>query len=352
MNKLTQIDKNFALDTNIQKEGIKFYNCMEEPFIINGVIWENGYFMRMPEKAAKAVSDGVDFLNKCTSGGRVRFKTNSPYVAIYARTDEFDIPPHFALSGTVGFDMYIKNEKGNLYSGTFMPDANNKCIREGIREIEEDGIFEVILNMPLYGTVKELYIGLDENAVLEKADDYKITKPVVFYGSSITQGGCASRAGRCYTAIVSRKFEFDYINLGFSGSAKAEQAMIDYINSLDMSVFVYDYDHNAPDPDYLKATHENMFKQIRKAHPDLPIIIMAMPNYYLTDDIKKRREVIETTYNNALSAGDKNVYYLSGTELMALAKGEGSVDCIHPTDFGFASMAQALSALIERENII
>ena len=118
---------------------------------------------------------------------------------------------------------------------------------------------EITINFPLYSSVADLYIGLDETAVLKKSLGYKHKKPIVFYGSSITQGGCASRPGNAYESIISRALQTDYINLGFSGNAKAEDEIAQYIKDLDMSVFIYDYDHNAPNLKHLEDTHQRMF---------------------------------------------------------------------------------------------
>jgi len=206
---------------------------------------------------------------------------------------------------------------------------------------------EITINFPLYSNVRDLYIGLQEDAITEEAKPYKSDKPIVYYGSSITQGGCASRPGMSYQAIVSRSIDYDYINLGFSGNAKAEDEMIDYIKNLEMSVFVYDYDHNSPSVEHLSSTHEKMFKAIREKHPDLPVIMMPRPKHYLSDVEKERRRIVETTYKNALAAGDKNVYYISNEELTEMCKGEGTVDNAHPTDFGFASMAKPIIKVLK-----
>ena len=154
-----------------------------------------------------------------------------------------------------------------------------------------------------------------------------------------------------YQSIVSRSFDYDYVNLGFSGNAKAEDEIIDYIKNLDMSVFVYDYDHNAPNIEHLKNTHEKMFKAIREKQPLIPIIIMSRPKHFLTEEEKIRRSIIETTYLNAVSSGDKNVYFIDGEALTSMCKDSGTVDNCHPTDFGFASMAAALTDVMRRNNI-
>ena len=123
---------------------------------------------------------------------------------------------------------------------------------------------EITINFPLFTEVCELYIGLQKGCKLEPASEYTHQKPVVYYGSSITNGGCASRPGNTYQAVISRMLDCDFVNLGFNGNAKGEQEIADYIKGLDMSVFVYDYDHNAPTPEHLLDTHEKMFKAIKK----------------------------------------------------------------------------------------
>ena len=198
--------------------------------------------------------------------------------------------------------------------------------------------------MPLYSCVEDLYIGLKDGCTLKPACDYSVKKPVVFYGSSITQGGCASRSGNAYSNMISRELDCDHINLGFSGKAKAEIPMAEYIAGLEMSVFVYDYDHNAPDVAYLEETHERMFKIIRNAQPELPILMLTRPRYDLSKPgDSERLEVVRRTYENALAVGDKNVYFIPGPELILdLVRESALVDGTHPNDGGFSSMAYVI----------
>ena len=124
--------------------------------------------------------------------------------------------------------------------------------------------------------------------------------------------------------------------------------MARYIAALDMSAFVFDYDHNAFDPEHLRKTHEPFFKMVREAHPDIPIVMCSRPRWYLTDEEVERRTVIYETYQKALQSGDKNVYFLDGRDLMSLCENEGSVDGCHPTDFGFYSMARAIGGVLKK----
>lgn len=346
MKDFVKVDPNFLIETTIERDEIRFCDVEEAPFRIHGIFKENGCFRRIPEAVAQQVSPGVCMLHTNGAGGRVRFITDSPYVAIKTEYEPNKMS-HFALTGSSGFDIYEDIDDESRYLGTFKTPFDVENGYESVVDFPEQRERCVTINFPLFSTVHKLYVGLQEGSVLKVAPDYKRKKPVVFYGSSITQGGCASRPGNSYESLLSRQFGFDYINLGFSGNAKGEQAIADYIKKLDMSVFVYDYDWNAPDPEHLEKTHSQMFQTIRSAQPELPIIIMAQPTYYLSSLRKKRRDVIENTYLEAKKQGDKNVYFLDGPKLMALVKDNGTVDGIHPTDSGFLSMAQAVGAVME-----
>ena len=347
MTDISKIDSNFVVETKIDKKDITFYKIDEAPFKVYGVFRENGKYRRMPENVAKSVSEGVYCLHSNTAGGRVRFVTDSPYVAIHAEMENIRKMPHFALTGSAGFDLYVDN----TYTQTFVPPFGIEYGYESVCEFNSKEIREITINFPLYSDVRELYIGLQDGAIVKEATPYKNVKPIVYYGSSITQGGCASTPGMSYQAIVSRNFDYDYINLGFSGNAKAEDEMIEYIKKIDMSVFVYDYDHNAPTVEHLEITHEKMFKAIREKNPILPVIIMSRPKHFLTNEEIIRRNIIEKTYRNAISDGDKNVYFIDGESLTELCKDSGTVDNCHPTDFGFASMAKALTEVIVRHKL-
>lgn len=340
MQNIANIDTNFKVETKINKPDIKFYDIKQSPFQIHGVFFEDGKFRRMPAAVAKSVSDGVFALHANTAGGRVRFKTDSPYIAIYAKMPAIGKMSHFALTGSAGFDLY--REDGG-YINSFVPPFDMEVGYEGVIQVKGEGMRDYTVNFPLYSDVSELYIGLSESATVCAPAPYKIEKPVVYYGSSITQGGCASRPGSAYESILSRWFSCDHINLGFSGNAKGEVEMAEYISSLEMSVFVYDYDHNAPTVEHLQMTHEPMFKKIRSAHPDLPIVLMSKPKPKLNPEDEQRLEIIRTTYHNAIQNGDKNVYLIDGRTLMEMAGNDGLVDANHPTDFGFASMAKRLA---------
>lgn len=172
----------------------------------------------------------------------------------------------------------------------------------------------------------------------------------MYYGSSITQGGCASRPGNSYPAIISRMLNCDYINFGFSGNAKGEDIIVEYMASLNMSVFVCDYDHNTPSTEHLLNTHERLYKKIREGNPELPIVFISKPDFDSNVPLNiQRRNIIYSTYINAINNGDKNVYFIDGESLF---KSEGrdscTVDGCHPNDLGFMRMAETIGYMIKK----
>ena len=343
MSDISTIDANFKVETNIQKEDIRFYDVKQDPFKIYGVYYDSGKFMRLPESVAQTVSKDVIRLYAHTAGGRVRFKTNSPYVAIHAKLPVIFKMPHMAWTGSAGFDLYADGQ----YGGTFVPPYDYRDGYESCIDFESAQMREITIHFPLYSEVGEVYIGVSNTATIEDPEPYTVEKPIVYYGSSITQGACASRPGNAYQNIISRRLSCDHINLGFSGGAKGETEIAEYISGLDMSIFVYDYDYNALSVKLLQDTHEKMFKCIRAAHPEIPIVMMSRPSYYLNDEEKQRLEVIKTTYQNAKANGDMNVYMIEGRTLMEFAENEGTVDGCHPNDLGFASMAKVLGDVLK-----
>lgn len=342
MKRIFEIDKNFKVETSTGHTDAVFYDPREAPFGLYGVFWENGAFRRLPEQVAKETNEGVYYLHTNTAGGRLRFRTDSPYIIINAKMSGVDQMHHFPLTGSAGFDLYV----GSEYECSLMPSAD---MRKGYESSAEFGAREtrdITIHLPLYANVTELSVGLASDAQLLPAPGYRDIPPVVYYGSSITQGGCASRPGNAYQNMLSRWLNVDHVNLGFSGSARGEDAITEYIAGLESSAFVLDYDHNAPDVQHLQNTHEKMFRAVREKHPELPVLMLSRPKFRLTEDEKNRRAVVKATFDNAVAAGDKNVYFLDGPALMALAGNDGTVDNCHPNDLGFYSMARAMENVL------
>ena len=334
-----------GLDVN--DENIVFLNVTEPPFKIYGIHDASVSFHRMPDSAAEAASGGVAEKNRSPAGGRVRFATDSPAVAVRVVTEEWCGAPHITPLAYTGFDLYAGKDGKEDYAGSFYPALDCKDGYEGIKRFGSCGMREYTLNLPLFNEIYELYIGVEKGSKVIRHSPYRTEKPVVFYGSSITQGVGASRPGTTYESVLCRMLDCNYINLGFSGSAKGEEPIAEYISGLDMSAFVMDYDHNAPDPSYLEKTHYRFFRRVRDRNPELPIILMTKPDGGLDEENMRRRTVIMQTYLNARAAGDKKIFFIDGYGFFAgYSRGDCTVDGCHPNDLGFRLMAEKTAGVL------
>ncbi|MBR5309258.1 MAG: hypothetical protein IKU43_10820 [Clostridia bacterium] len=351
-----------SVQTKLLKEDIEFFDVRCGKFDIYGLLDaydENEYFHRIPFDVAEKTSQTVKALNCNTSGGRVRFRTNSEYVAINMEYLSEWKPGVGNMNdiGKSGFDIYTYIDGKPVYFGSFNPGPVHGKGFEAVVSFETREERELLINFPLYDSCERLYIGLQKGTVLTNGAKYRYEKPIVYYGSSITQGGCASRPGNSYPGMVSRYFEADFVNLGFSGGCKAEEAMIEYLPTLDMSIFVYDYDANAPTNEHLAETHEKLFREFRRAQPNTPVIIMSGTRIPLTphaeETRKIRHEIIHGTYLNAKNAGDNNVYFIDGQEIFKICGYDAcTCDTSHPNDLGFYCMAQAVIKIIEENKLL
>lgn len=215
---------------------------------------------------------------------------------------------------------------------------------------KSDKMETITINLPRNDHLLDMEIGVEEHARIEAAPEYTYTKPVVFYGSSITEGGCASRVGNSYVNLLCRWLDADFHNFGFSGSARGELEFAEYIAALlEMSVFVYDYDHNAPTAEHLAQTHERFFQRVRQAYPEIPVIMLSRPDVDGDEeDSAVRREIIRRTYENAVKAGDKKVWFLDGgTFFGEEGRPECTVDGTHPNALGFMRMAEKIYPVLK-----
>ncbi len=349
---IAEIDPNLNVETGIRRDGLVWFDVRKAPFCIYGLCEaKDGTlpFHRIPTSVAEATSNGVRNLNFCTAGGRLRFSTNSPYIALKCETyGTLRLMNHMPLTGTQGFDLYRDDTHGSHYVRSFIPPLDlSLSAFDTVIDLDTAGLHHYTVNFPLYGTCKNLYIGIKEGSILDTGLPYANDLPVIFYGSSITQGGCSSRPGTCYQAILSERHNMDYINLGFSGNGRAEEAIVNYMADLPMKIFVSDYDYNATDADYLETTLRRMYRTVRAKHPTVPFVFVSAPKAALNEEFYDRWERICKIYREALAAGDKAVYFVDGSHLFdGDAADNCTVDGTHPTDLGFFRMAAGIDAVL------
>ena len=341
-------DKKMWFSEEISEPDTVFYNVKEAPFSIYGLYAPSTepVFKRIPDELGQSVSDGVAYLYRNTAGGRVRFATDSPYLILRMRTHKVHRFNHMTNLAGAGFDLYEDDPetKHSRFVHAFVPPTAMTEGYESKHTSPDRTLRYYTLNFPLYNDVDELYIGIKEGSVLSEGLPYDGEAPIIYYGSSITQGGCASRPGNSYEAMICRRLNRDYLNMGFSGSAKGEPELAEYLATLPMSVFVCDYDHNAPSVEHLEATHYPFYEIIRAKNPTLPYLMVSRHTARgQNPDSDRRREIIRASYEKAKASGDENVYFLDGGSFFPDEwRDSCTVDTTHPNDLGFYFMACAI----------
>jgi hypothetical protein len=305
---------------------------------------------RFPARAEKLVRAPVWGLSRHSTGLCVRFVTDSTTVqGRWTLTNRNLAMPHMPATGVSGLDLYVRvpEEKRWQWVGVGRPSeqANTTTLVSGL----PPGKREFLLYLPLYNGVSSVEVGLPKDTKLWKADDYppERRKPLLFYGTSITQGGCASRPGMVHTAILGRKIECPVINLGFSGNGRMEPEMAALLAELDPAVYVLDCLPNMNAKDVAERV-DPFVRILRKAHPKTPILLVEDRSYANSSVLpgpKKHNEdnraALAKVYDGLLKSGVTGLHYLQGNKLLG-ADGEDTVDGSHPTDLGFLRQADAM----------
>ena len=352
MVRISDIDPNFRLSDKIPAD-TKFRSVWEDPFRIYGIADnEKGDFCRLPRELLPQCSEGIQRLAEYLAGACVRFTTDADSLSVVWELVTSANMSHFAPCGKNGMELFEETEQGTRHVSNLIPaleDGGACRIRQSSFVRLPGGLRSYVLYLPLYNGLKTLMLGLPPQAQRLPGRTPRTEKPVVFYGSSVTQGACASKAGSCYTTLLARRLDTAQINLGFSGNAKGEEIIARYIASLDMSLFVYDYDYNAPSVEHLQATHEPFFRIIREAQPELPVVMISRFSGTWGADADARRDVIRNTFLHAVQAGDHRVWFVDGHPLFGETDRDMcTVDTGHPTDIGFLRVADALEPLLRK----
>ena len=352
MESYLNVDKNMIVNTTIGDAEVVWLDVKKAPFSLHGFYdpLNTEFYRRLPPDVAEATSEGVNLLSRESAGGRVRFSTDSPYIAIRAKFRAVGRSSHLTLISSAGFDLYLDGEFGSRFVKEFRMPYDMVDTYEQIVYVEGGKARTYTINFPVHSVVESLEVGLKPDALLGEATPYRDIEPVLIYGSSIVHGTAATRPGVTYPAIISRELDLDYRNVGFSGMAKGEEAMANWIATLPMSVFVCDYDHNAS-PEGLAATHYPLYETIRAKNPDVPYIMITRPDYWTLpldqEEILRRRDIIMASYLKARAAGDKNVYFIDGLSFnVSPSQYENTVDSVHPNDMGFVRMAESIGTVV------
>ena len=311
------------------------------------------FFDRLPAKAEGVVRGEVWNLSRDSAGLCVRFATDASTIsARWSLTSTRLAMPHMPATGVSGLDLYVKTESGWRWLAVGQPErtkGNTAVLVKGL----PPGRREYLLYLPLYNGVSSVEIGIPGDSKLEKgsarADGHR--RPIVFYGTSITQGGCASRPGMAHVAILGRRLDRPVINLGFSGNGLMEPELAALLAELDPAVYVLDCLPNMT-AKLVSERVEPFVRTLRKAHPTTPIVLAEDRTYTNAPIVPAQRErnatsraELKAAYDRLKAAGVGNLHYLTG-ETQLGDDGEDTVDGSHPTDLGFYRMADAFGKVL------
>jgi hypothetical protein len=309
-------------------------------------------FDRLPAKAESLVRKPVWNLSRNTAGVAVRFVTDATTLKVrWTLLQENLAMAHMPATGVSGLDLYV-NVAGNrhwLASGRPQKFPDNEAT---LFSAIVPGRREYVLYLPLYNGATKIELGVPPGFVIEAAPAYT-TRPAVWYGTSITQGGCASRPGMVASNILSRRLNREFINLGFSGNGIMEAEMARLLAELDPAVYILaNLENLKPEEVYSRATE--FVTLLRQAHPQTPIVLLESIRYgnaFLAPEsqshILLERQELERAFNTLIANGLKHIHYVYGDALFGI-DGEAMVDGVHATDVGFIRQADVLEPLLKQ----
>ncbi len=310
------------------------------------------YFDRLPSRAEGVVRDAVWSLSRHSAGMLVRFRTDATQIHVdYSVTSPRLAMPHMPATGVSGLDLYAEDEQGNWkWVAVVAPAeaATNKMVVSGLRP----GTRNYAFYLPLYNGTEHLRVGVPAGATFTPIAP-RTQEPIVFYGTSITHGACASRPGMPHPAILGRRLNRPVINLGFSGNGRMELEVGGFLQELDAAVYVIDCLPNMQ-ADEVRARTVPLVRQLRSARPKTPIVLVEDRSYsgsWLIDSQRERnhtsRVALREEYQRLLDSGVEGLFWIDGEALLGEDR-DDTTDGSHPSDLGFLRHADAMEPVLRK----
>lgn len=344
------------------KKEITWFNpTAEKPSVLHGQLWNtaeiSSFYDRLPTRAEALVRKEVWGLSKNAAGLKLVFNTNSDEIIVrYVVTKRNYAMNHFPATGVSGVDLFAENNDGTWAWANAKSNFKDtitytySSLRLDKEKYKSGRNFHLYL--PLYNNVKWMEIGVPVGNTFKFIPVYA-EKPIIVYGTSIAQGGCASRPGMAWTNILNRNINMPVINLGFSGNGRLEKEVVDLIVEKDAKIFILDCLPNlGGEVQNVKPKTIYAVNAIRAKYPNTPIILVEQ-SHYIDGRLQSARSkgildinnVSYNVYKELQVQGVKKLYYLKREEI-GLDMND-SVDGTHPTDIGMLKYAKAYEKLIK-----
>ncbi|HDS06245.1 MAG TPA: hydrolase [Bacteroides sp.] len=326
---------------------LKYYNA--EEFVLEGSLvpreQKARYYDRLPLHSKEKVHPHVWYLSRTSAGLAVRFRTNSSVMGVKWEILRDEQRNHMAETGIKGLDLYCRVGDEWMYVNTAKPDGRESTYM--LINDASDSLRDFRIYLPLYDGLERLEIGIEQDAVIEKPRQEWSMKPIVFYGTSITQGGCASRPGMAYSNIISRKLNVECINLGFAGNGRMEPGVNAAMADMDASLYVIDCVGNMT----VEQIHQYMaplVDTLRRKKPLTPIVFVECLmhnrtwfNDSLRNSVIEKNKALKEEYVALHDANKEEIYYIGVRDATGEDR-EGTVDGVHLTDLGFLRFSEHL----------
>jgi lysophospholipase L1-like esterase len=309
------------------------------------------FYDRLPAKAERVVRPPVWSLSHHSAGMMTRFDTDATDIHVrYKVTNASLAMPHMPATGVSGIDLYALDETGKPRWIAVNRPSGGPDIKSALATGIDPGLRRFSAYLPLYNGVEKLEIGVPAAAEFTGVAP-RTEKPLVFWGTSITHGACASRPGMPHPAILGRRLDLPVINLGFSGNGKMEIEVAALISEIDAAVFVIDCLPNISAPIVAERT-EPLVRKLRDVRPDTPIVLVEDRTYgnaWIRKSSRERhrdsRAALLRAHDNLIESGIRNLHYLRGAELLG-DDDEATTDGSHPNDLGFMRQADAFEPVL------
>ena len=362
MKSALELDRYMSL-TPAPQDGICYHAPFEPGFRLSGLAFQTATvkpFRRLPDgkDGAPFVNGSVDKLADYTAGIQLAFRSDSRKVVVKAKLPMGDLMDHMPQTGSSSFDLYVGGPGCRRAVGATRYALHQTEFCAVLYDRPETGEREYLIHFPLYNGVESVWIGLEEGASLLPPSPWSREKPLVVYGTSITQGGCASRPGMAWTNILSRWRNQEVLNFGFSGNGRGEPEMAECLAAIpEPAAYLLDYEANAH-CEGIRKTAETFIAILRKLHPETPIVLIsALPHrrniaFGRADgpeqcpDYDAGRLFQQDLIGRLRAAGDRNVHFIAGNTLIGDDWDECMMDGCHLNDLGFYRMAESLNRLL------
>lgn len=309
------------------------------------------WFDRLPAAAQKTVTPAVWSLSRDSAGMMVRFKTDAEAIHVHYKLSKATLGlPHMPATGVSGVDLYARDTDGRWKWVMVTKPATQEIKAEIIKGLAP-GYREYAAYLPLYNGVESLRIGVAKGSRFE--GQAPRAKPVVFYGTSITHGACASRPGMVHTGILGRRLDMPVVNLGFSGNGRMDKAVGDFLVQIDAAAYVIDCLPNMQPAD-VSAKCVPLVKQLRAAKPETPIVLVEdrrFTNNWVTpakyEFHSANHAALKAAYDTLVKEGVRNLHYIPGDSLYG-DDTEGATDASHASDLGFMRQADIFEPVLRK----